>query len=151
MNDFINILFAIFSFGVILVLAYFTTKMVAMKSTNMNNGKNMEIIDVLNLGNHKKILLVKILGKIYIIGTSNNGGFNKIDEIQDEKIINNVSESDYYKSDFDNLLKSKLSFINSKKDSSEELSYNNLNKLDKLRDKLKELKSSNSFDTTKDE
>ncbi|WP_130806998.1 flagellar biosynthetic protein FliO [Senegalia massiliensis] len=151
MDNFINILFAIFSFGIILVLAYFTTKMVAMKSTNMNNGKNMEIIDVLNLGNHKKILLVKILGKIYVIGTSNNSGFNKIDEIQDEDIINNLSNSNYHKSDFDNLLKSKLSFINKNQDPNEELPYNNLNKLDKLKDKLKELKLSNSSDITKDE
>lgn len=144
MNNIISIIFAIFSFAVILALAYFTSKFVAINSTKINNGKNMEIIDVLNLGNNKKILMIKILGKIYIVGVSNNGDFNTIDTIENENIINSLEKTST-KPIFEDLLKNKLSF-NTLEKSADDISLNTNNKLSKLnslRDKLADLKLGN--------
>lgn len=153
MDNIINIIFAIFSFAVILALAYFTSKFVAINSTKINNGKNMEIIDVLNLGNNKKILMIKILEKIYVVGISNNGEFSTIDTIENKNIINDLDKSTYTSPIFEDLLKNKLSFLSSKeKIENQSINKNeNLSKLNSIRDKLKDLKATNSLNEKRDE
>lgn len=151
MNNIVSLIFAFFSFAVILVLAYFTSKFVAINSNKINNGKNMEIIDVLNLGNNKKILMIKILEKVYILGVSNNGDFNTIDTIEDDAIVNNLEKTNN-NIGFDELLKSKLKFKNIENNVDDKsFKSNNLSKLVDLRDKLANLKPDAKANFKKDE
>jgi len=60
----------ILAFGLILFLAYITTKLVAGKATSAMKGRYIEIVETVNLGMDKKIHLVKVDKQFILIATS---------------------------------------------------------------------------------
>ncbi|MBS4539858.1 flagellar biosynthetic protein FliO [Clostridium sp. D2Q-11] len=151
-GDIFKTLFAIFSFFIILILAYYTSKFIASNGRKLNNGRNMEIIDILNLGNNKRIMMVKIIDKIYILG-SNNSGFNMIDTIEDETTIKKIIDPQEDKPGFENFLKDKLTSFNKNKQSEYKDNLNDLdyNKIDSLKKRIEYLKENHVFARKKDE
>lgn len=150
-SDIFSVVFTVISFIIILVLAYFTTKFVANSSNKLNKGKNMKIIDILNLGNNKKIMLVKIIDKIYILGI-NNGGIDVIDTIHENKVIEKLESEPNSKPVFENHLFNKLSTLKSSKESTDEISFKNNNiNISNLRERINHLKEKNVPHSKKDE
>lgn len=148
----INIIFSFFSFILVLALAYFTSKFIATKGTTINSGRNMEIIDALNIGNNKKILMIKIVDKVYIVAT-NNTNFNLIDIIKDEDIIEDITNIKVAKPAFDNFLKNKLESFNSKDNTNINIldeDFTNKN-MSNLKSRIENLKKNNILSSIKDE
>lgn len=147
-----KIIFAILLFLIILALAYFTSKFVAKNSTKLNNGKNMEIIDVLNLGNNKKIIMVKIIDKIYVLGISNTE-INTIDTFDSEGSIEKLIKDTNYKPNFESFLKDKLTVLKAKKNVKKKYDLKNIdyNNVNSLKEKIEHLKENKLASRKKDE
>ncbi len=79
---------------IIAVAAYFTTKMVGVKTMRRAKGyfgkKTMYIVDSLSLGKDKSIVLVQIGGKVYLLGVS-PGSINLL--CDDDRMDFSVSET----------------------------------------------------------
>ena len=76
--------FAVFIF--ILFMAYYTTRLVAKKAGRMMQGKYIKVIDTISLGSDKKLHLVKVEEKFFVIAT-----FGKNVEYMTEVDIDNYS------------------------------------------------------------
>ncbi|MBS4536039.1 flagellar biosynthetic protein FliO [Clostridium sp. D2Q-14] len=147
-----RMIFAIFVFLIILALAYFTSRFIAKSNTKLNNGRNMIMLDALNLGNNKKIIMVKIIDDIYILGVSNSQ-VNIIDKLDSDISIENLTKEIDTKPNFENFLKDKLSMFKGNKSENEdsdlhEIDYTHVNNLKK---KISYLKKNKAISKTKDE
>ena len=87
-NSISNSIFALFSFALVLALAYFTTKFLSKKMTNYNKSEKMNIVDTISIDNNNKISIVKILEEYYVISINNNG-INLIDKLDTVEILLN--------------------------------------------------------------
>lgn len=68
-------------FGIILLLAYYITKVVG-KRVSGNRGKYMGIIDTLYLGGDKNLIIVKVKDA-YLLMSSSNRGIEFLKELND--------------------------------------------------------------------
>ncbi|MFA5523329.1 MAG: flagellar biosynthetic protein FliO [Tissierellales bacterium] len=59
-------------FIIVTILAFFFTKYMAKKSSSLNRGKNMKVIEALFLGNNTKVFIIEILGFIYVVYDNNS-------------------------------------------------------------------------------
>lgn len=65
-----ELIFLLFVFIIVIGLAYFITKKIASMGAHRMQGKNMEIIESLQIGVNQRIHLVKVGEKIIMIGVS---------------------------------------------------------------------------------
>lgn len=87
----LSLIFYFFAFIVILILAFFSTKLWARKSKFGAKGKNMEILDAMSIGSNSKIIIAQILNKVYIISVSNSS-ITLIDKLGDVTELDELSE-----------------------------------------------------------
>jgi len=86
MDYYLQILVFLTVFGTIIVLAFYTTRFVALKAGSMMRGKHIRIIDVVSLGADKKLFLVKAGNKFFLLSS---WGKN----LQFISVINDIDES----------------------------------------------------------
>lgn len=55
------------SFIIVILLAFFSTKYLAKKSSSLSKGQNSKVIEAIPLGNNTRILIIEIFGVIYIV------------------------------------------------------------------------------------
>lgn len=67
-----SLIFFLIIFAGVVFLALYTTKFIAKKTNNLGRGKNLNILEIINLSGQVKIVTVKIYKKIYILSISNN-------------------------------------------------------------------------------
>lgn len=68
---FFSVIFAIFIMVLVLVLAYFTTKLVGRRMSSQNSGGgNIKILDRAALGQDKALLIVQTAGKTMLVGVT---------------------------------------------------------------------------------
>jgi len=84
-SQLLSLIFYFLAFILILVLAFFSTKLWARKSNFGMKSKNIEILDAMSMNNNNKILILKILNNVYIVSISNNS-INLIDKLGDASI-----------------------------------------------------------------
>lgn len=126
-QDLYKWVFSLFSFGIVLALAYFTSKYLSKKVNKMNNNSNMNVTDYFNIDNNNKIVVVKILDKKYVLAINNNSttlidkydSFEEIhqeDEIikKDKKLFENILSSVSYSNKNKKTENHNLENINSK-------------------------------------
>lgn len=78
-----NIMLTIVSSLIVILLAFFVTKLIASRYTNVNHmSKNMKIIDKLNLGVDKQLAIVAIKDSYYLISITKMG-IDLIDKLED--------------------------------------------------------------------
>ena len=88
-----GILYFLFMTTVILGAAYYVTKYLARKGLNPANNKNLKIIETVNLGIDKSILLVKV-GEQYLLLGSTQKNITLLTAVEQEKLkISNTSEA----------------------------------------------------------
>lgn len=137
-------IFALFSFALVLVLAYFTTKFLSKNISKLNKSKNMKVLDIISIDNNNKIALVEILDVCYIISISNTG-INVIDKLNNFENLDILEDNEKNKinsiNKFESVLKS-FSSLNKKQvyqyQNDNELTDKNL-KLLKLKEKVSRL------------
>lgn len=72
-NEFLStMLLYLFLFLVVIVIAVYGTKFIAKKSKRVFNSKYMQVIDTVNINLNTKLILAKIIDKVYIILINNN-------------------------------------------------------------------------------
>lgn len=123
----LSIVMAVLGFGVVIVMAYISTKYAGKKLSLKNGGAgNIKIIDRVALGADKSLIIVQSAGKTMLIGvTAQHIEF--ISEL-DESMISAVSAGnsetqDFYsalKKSFENINLKKAKKINSKENTDEE-------------------------------
>lgn len=67
-----NLLFFLIIFALIIFLALYVTKFISRKTNSMGKGKNLIVLDFVNLSGNVKLVTVKIYKKIYILSIANN-------------------------------------------------------------------------------
>lgn len=135
-NSFSDIAFSVVSFLLVIVLAYFATKFIAKKSSNLANSSNIQMIDHINLGHNNRIMIVKIYNNLYILAVNNNR-IDVIDNLQydADNLINKESKNDKSTQTF-NYIENFIKGKNNRK------KMKNLNiEASLLNDKLESLKS----------
>lgn len=83
--SFFNIVFYLIAFFLVIFLVYFSTKIIARKTSYLAKSNKIKIIDFLSLSTNSKILIVEILDNIYILAVNNNQ-INIIDKLNKEDI-----------------------------------------------------------------
>lgn len=89
-------------FGVVIFLAYYTTKLIANKTNTSMKSGNIEIVDFMNLSTTAKLIMVKIDAYIYIIALS-GGNVTVIDKLSSESF--SLKDRDVHSSEFEKQLK----------------------------------------------
>ncbi|MGE5676480.1 MAG: flagellar biosynthetic protein FliO [Pseudomonadota bacterium] len=87
-----GILYFIFMTAVILGAAYYVTRFIAKRGFGVSGNKNIKVVESINLGIDKSLLLVKV-GEQYMLLGSTQKNISLLAEIDKEKLsIENVSE-----------------------------------------------------------
>ncbi|WP_242942469.1 flagellar biosynthetic protein FliO [Proteiniborus sp. DW1] len=60
------------SFAVVILLAFFFTKYLGIKSNSLSKGQNTKVIEAISLGNNTRILIIEIFEVIYIVYDNNS-------------------------------------------------------------------------------
>lgn len=102
-----SVVTALLGFGVVIVLAYISTKYISDKfSLKSNKSKNIKIIERVPLAQDKSLIIVQSAGKTMMLGvTSQHIEF--ISEL-DENLISEDTENDLKGQDFYTILKDNL-------------------------------------------
>lgn len=82
----IDIFVYIFFFVMVIVGAYYSTKMISKKGVMSAKGRKINIIERVNIDKDKSFALLKICDKIYLVGISTNG-MTVIDTFDEEEIM----------------------------------------------------------------
>lgn len=98
------------AFIAVLLLTFYGTKFIAKYSRKLGKGSNIELLDQFGLGNHNKIVVVRIYSKIYFLSISGNQT-TVIDKIDEKDISLKGEESLDSNRDFEKHLDSVLSSI----------------------------------------
>ena len=72
----------VFSFVLVLLLAYFTTKILAKSKIIGIKGKNIQVIERVMLSNDKQLLIVKLNDKYYFLSSDKNN-VNLLDKLEE--------------------------------------------------------------------
>jgi len=137
-----KLIFYLVTFVAIIIFAYFGTRFLAKKSSYLNKTRNIEIIDSINLGSNNRIILVKILEKIYIL-SNNNNQTTLIDIIEDDTVLISKREEIISPVDFSHYLNKFFSVgnnVKNKVDESKEKSTINSH-LYEFKEKMTKLKT----------
>ena len=73
MRDIVDILFLLLVFAGVLFATYFVTKKMAVLNRRMQFNKNMQIIEVLQLGQGQYLYIVKVGEDYHLIGCAKDG------------------------------------------------------------------------------
>ncbi|MCQ2748497.1 MAG: flagellar biosynthetic protein FliO [Clostridia bacterium] len=86
LDGILTFIYLIFAFGLILGLAWLTTKLLASQSFKKYKNKNIRLLEGINVGPQKNLQLVKVGGKILLLGITKDRIFNletfKEDELE---------------------------------------------------------------------
>lgn len=88
-----TMLLYLFLFLVVIVITVYGTKFIAKKSRKILNSKYMQVIDTININLNTKIILAKIIDKIYIILINNNNA-TLIDKFDADNFNINTTDND---------------------------------------------------------
>lgn len=82
----------IFTFAVVVGLAYFTSKFLSQRWSQTVQSKNMVIRDMITLGPNKSLCLVEIGGKVLLLGVADQN-ITYLQEYADEKFVETLREN----------------------------------------------------------
>lgn len=77
----LKIVYFVIVFGIILLLAYYVTKILG-KRVYANSGRYMKVVDTLLIGNERSLVIVKVKDN-YLLMSSYAGGMDIIKELED--------------------------------------------------------------------
>ena len=77
---FIQALGFLIVFGIILFLAYFSTKLIAKKANKSIKGRNIELIEAFSIGMDKRLFLIRV-GNQHLLFSSGKKGLDYVTEI----------------------------------------------------------------------
>jgi len=77
-DDYFSLLMPFIAMTAVIVLAYFGTRWFAKKYTGMSAGKRMQVIERLQIGPDKYLLLVSVGEKILLLGMAGRSGFTAL-------------------------------------------------------------------------
>ena len=60
------------SFLLVIFFAFYFTKLIAKKTSNMTKSNNMKVLDFITISSNSKILIVDIIDNIYVLSINNN-------------------------------------------------------------------------------
>ena len=110
---------ALLGFGVVIVLAYISTKYLGSKySVRNSKSENIKIIERLPVAQDKSLMIIKSAGKTLLIGVTAQH-IEMITEL-DEDMIVSADENSSGNQDFYSVLKNSIAGIRNKKAASEE-------------------------------
>ena len=115
-NGVLEIVFFVFIFACILFLAYITSKFVGKRGSARYRSKHIEIIDSINLGTDKQLLIVKVVDEYFLLAKS----AKNIEMMTQLHIEADISSSDdpvhNFKTNFKNLLEKQIHLGKAKKE-----------------------------------
>lgn len=76
----------IITFGFVIGLAYFASKFLGQKMSNLNHSSDNKILTTLSLGPNKSVCVVEIAGRVFILGVTDHN-INLLQELSVEEEI----------------------------------------------------------------
>jgi flagellar protein FliO/FliZ len=104
MDDFGNMIFAFFGICAVLLLAYYGTRIMAKYYKNYNGGKNLQMLERMNMGKEKSVAVIKVKDSIFLVGITDHN-ISLLSELPE------LTEKDFKKEpapDFNAILMQKL-------------------------------------------
>jgi len=105
------LVFALVAVGAVLYLSYLFSRYLAVGAAKMNKSKNIKVIDRVVLGQDRMLLITKIGGKHYLIGSSSHSIqiLTELDskDITDDPYLENISGSIPFKETLKGMLAKK--------------------------------------------
>lgn len=92
-EDILDIIMLLIVFAGVLWLTYYVTQKMAMMSKKMNFNKNMEIIEVLQVGNGNYIYIVKVGASYYLFTGGQKQGLTYCKQIDEKELQFNEMSS----------------------------------------------------------
>lgn len=80
-----QILWTILSLVIVVALAYYILKILRMKGIGSISNKNVNIIDVVQIGQDKRLYIVEAAGRCFMLGVTNSN-INYICDLDKEKL-----------------------------------------------------------------
>lgn len=110
-----NLIFFFIIFIGIILLALYVTKFIGKKTNHLGKGKNLTVLDFVNLSGNVKIITVKIYKKVYILSISNNNTtvIDRLDEDEleldfEDYLNQNLNNNQFKANDYVNKFKEKI-------------------------------------------
>lgn len=85
-KDIIDIIMLLIVFGGVLLLTYYVTQKMAMMSKKMNFNKNMEIIEVLQVGGGNHIYIIKVGESYHLFTGGQKQGLSYCKQIDEKEL-----------------------------------------------------------------
>ena len=105
----LTLVIALIAVGLVLYLSYLFSRYLAVGAAKVNKSKNIKIVDRVVLGQDKMILIAKVGGKYYLIGSSTQS-IQILTELDDKAVADiSYSEKNSDNATFKNTLKGMLS------------------------------------------
>ncbi len=109
MNSFFEALLTIFLLVAILFAAWYVTKYTAGKMQKFTRGRYIEVIDQVFLGRDRGIVIVRVGGKVYLVGFTSNS-MERIAEIPEDQLM--LIQDERPSMEFKNIIKHYLKDYN---------------------------------------
>jgi flagellar protein FliO/FliZ len=79
-------------FGVVLFLAWITTRFIGQRMSTTSSGKALRVVDQVVVGRDRSLLLVEVGGRCYLLGATLHQ-FNLIDAIDDPEVLQSIAKA----------------------------------------------------------
>lgn len=89
----LQILWTIFSLGIVIAIAYFILLLLKKKGFGKVEGTYIKVLDVVQIGQDRQLLLVEVEGKRLLIGVTSSN-IRLISELRDSKDIHYTGDRD---------------------------------------------------------
>lgn len=87
--NFLNFIYFIIVFGIVIALAFYTTKFVAKKASPRGRTRNMKMLETMPLGPDKSLLLVKVGARNFLF-TNMQKNISCVAEISNDDLISEI-------------------------------------------------------------
>lgn len=74
---------AVLTVIIVLILAYWCSRMIGKNWVRQSSGKHLKVIEQLQIGTDRQLLLIKLQDRVYLIGAS-SAGLQLLSEIEGE-------------------------------------------------------------------
>lgn len=88
----IQLIEIIFLFGLVLVLAYLSTRFLGRRLTNFGSSRQMRLLDQLPLGSNRSVFLLEVKGRVFLVGSA-EGGISLLSIFDDPETARAIIES----------------------------------------------------------
>ncbi len=88
----IQLLEVVFLFGLVLALAYVSTRFLGRKLISLGSSRHLRLLDQLPLGSNRSVFLIEVQGRVFLVGSA-EGGVSLLGTFDDPETVKAMVEA----------------------------------------------------------